>query len=148
MINTLIVSIFTALALGVMPVNGLAPKTPEVLGVRQFSLNTRYAVKSVNEVMKKNILLNLAYLNGSVSKKTDIDWDKVMAFTDYSFTLNPGETFAFHNSVLAPYKDKTVKTTNAHFSASDGFLYDGYLYGDGVCHLASLINYAAYDAGL
>ena len=36
----------------------------------------------------------------------------------------------------------------AHFDASEGFEYDGDLYGDGVCHFASLMNWAARDAGL
>ena len=39
-------------------------------------------------------------------------------------------------------------TTNAHFNYQDGFKSDGYLTGDGVCHLASLMYWAAKDAGL
>lgn len=120
----------------------------DVLATRAFSLSNRYGVQSVNEVFKKNILLNLAYLDGSVTKKSEIDWDKVLNPSDYSFELKPGETFAYHETVLPIYKGKVVKTTNAHFNASDGFLSDGYLYGDGVCHFASLINWAASDAGL
>jgi len=41
-----------------------------------------------------------------------------------------------------------VKTTNAHFNYQDGFKSSGYLYGDGVCHLASLLYWASKDAGL
>jgi vancomycin resistance protein YoaR len=37
---------------------------------------------------------------------------------------------------------------NAHFNYDDGFKSDGYLTGDGVCHLASIIYWAAKDAGL
>jgi vancomycin resistance protein YoaR len=41
-----------------------------------------------------------------------------------------------------------VKTTNAHYNSTEGFKSDGYLIGDGVCHLASLFYWAAKDAGL
>lgn len=122
--------------------------TDKVIGEKQFSLEDRYAVKSVNEIMKKNILLNLAYLNGTVTKKSDIDWIKVTSPFHFEKTLGANETFAFHEIVRSEYKDNLAFTTKAHFNASDGFLSDGYLYGDGVCHLASLINWAALDAGL
>jgi len=39
-------------------------------------------------------------------------------------------------------------TTNAHFNHQEGFKSDGYLMGNGVCHLASLIYWAAKEAGL
>jgi len=35
-----------------------------------------------------------------------------------------------------------------HFNYQDGFKSDGYLFGDGVCHLASLMYWVAKDAGL
>ncbi len=120
----------------------------KVLASRQISLETRYAVKSVNDVMKKNILLNLAYLSGSVKSKADINWDTLQKSTEYTFVLRPNETFAFQDSVLDEYKDSLVKTTNAHFNSKEGFLSDGYLVGDGVCHFASIIYWAAKDAGL
>lgn len=120
----------------------------KVLGERKFSLENRYATKKVNEVMKKNILLNLAYLNGTVAKKTDIDWTKISSPFHFEKTLKPDETFAYHEIVGKEYASKVAFTTNSGFDASDGYLSDGYLYGDGVCHLASLINWAAVDAGL
>src|SRR3989344_3838520 len=122
--------------------------TDKVIGEKQFSLENRYAVKSVNEVMKKNILLNLAYLNGTVTKRSEIDWTKVTSTFHFEKTLKAGETFAYHEIVRPEYKGSLAFTTKARFNASDGFLSDGYLYGDGVCHLASLINWAALDAGL
>src|SRR3989338_1540439 len=51
-------------------------------------------------------------------------------------------------SVSDEYKDKVVKTTKAHFNSQEGFKTDGYLFGDGVCHLASLLYWVAKDAGL
>lgn len=65
-----------------------------------------------------------------------------------SFNLYPGQSFALHDDILPEYKKSVVKTTNAHFNAAEGFLTDGYLYGDGVCHLASIIYWAALDGGL
>ncbi|HTK03733.1 MAG TPA: VanW family protein [Alphaproteobacteria bacterium] len=96
---------------------------------RSFSLEDRYNVPSVNTVFKENILLTIERMG-------------------HEFTLQPGQTFAFHEKVLAKYEKSLVKTTNSHFNSSEGFKSDGYLVGDGVCHIASLIYWAAKDAGL
>ncbi|MBI4066817.1 VanW family protein [Candidatus Gottesmanbacteria bacterium] len=98
--------------------------------------------------MKNNILLNLAYLSDKVTSKKDLNWEEVIKPFQYEFKLDPGKTFSFHDDVLTKYKNSLVKTTNAHFNAGEGFKTDGYLFGDGVCHLASLINWVAKDAGL
>jgi hypothetical protein len=119
-----------------------------VISEHAMSLETRYAVKSVNDVFKDNILLTLAYMTGKVTKPTDINWEELRKPATYEVTLNPGEVFAFHDDVLPEYKGKTIKTTNSHYNAAEGFRTDGYLYGDGVCHLASLINWAASGSGL
>lgn len=100
-----------------------------VLASRSFSLENRYDNSFVNEVFKYNILLTLKYMGNS-------------------FTLKPGEAFAFHDQILPEFQGSVVKTTNAHFNYQDGFRSDGDLYGDGVCHLASLMYWAARDAGL
>jgi vancomycin resistance protein YoaR len=109
---------------------------PQVMGVsavtiasRGFSLQDRYGNNFVNEVFKENILLTVKYMGSD-------------------FTLEPGQTFAFDDKVLPEYSGKISKTTWAHFISSEGFKSDGYLIGDGVCHLASLINWVALDAGL
>ena len=49
---------------------------------------------------------------------------------------------------MPQYFGRQIKTTNAHFNGIEGFRSSGYLYGDGVCHLASLMYWAAKDAGL
>ncbi|MFZ2202541.1 MAG: VanW family protein [Microgenomates group bacterium] len=149
MINQIVATIFTTIILG-MNTNGLLVPEKEnvVLSEKEFSLENRYAVKSVNDIMKKNILLNLAYLNGTVTKKSDIDWDQVTSPFHFEKTLKVGETFAYHTNVRKEYTDKVTFTTNSNFNAADGYLSDGYLFGDGVCHLASLINWAALEAGL
>ena len=133
----------------------VALSTPQALGAsrvelaeRHFSLENRYGNEFVNDVFKDNILLTLRYLEGSVDDRGDIVWENVQKPFRYEFTLEPGQGFAFHDQILPEYKDKIVKTTNAHFNFQDGFKTDGLLYGDGVCHLASLIHWAAKDAGL
>lgn len=140
--------------LGIMMLVSAAAK-PQVLGIpgvvlasHSFSLENRYENSSVNAVFKDNILLTLAYLDGTVKSKTDISWDKIASPFHYEFILEPGQEFAFHDQILPEYKGGVTKTTNAHFNYQDGFKSDGYLTGDGVCHLASLVYWAAKDAGL
>lgn len=118
------------------------------LATHSFSLEKRYGNAYVNGVFKDNILLTLNYLDGSVKAADEISWENVEKPLHYEFTLNPGEVFAFHDKLLPQYVGKVVKTTNAHFNYQDGYKSDGFLTGDGVCHLASLIYWAALDAGL
>lgn len=120
----------------------------QVLASHEISLENRYPVKSVSDVFQDNILLNLAYMDGRVKSKQDINWDEIRRPFHSELSLNPGEVFAFHDDVLNEYKGKMGRTTNAHFNASEGFKSDGYLFGDGVCHLASLIYWVAKEAGL
>jgi len=56
--------------------------------------------------------------------------------------------FAFHEDVLPQFVGKVTAGTHAHFNYDEGFKSDGYLTGDGVCHLASLLYWTARDAGL
>lgn len=120
----------------------------EVLASREISMGYRYPSSSVSEIFKDNILLNIAYLDGRVTSQKDINWTEINRSFHSEFTLKPNESFAFHDAVLPEYKDKVVITTKAHFNKQDGFKTDGYLYGDGVCQLASLINWTARDANL
>lgn len=120
---------------------------PKELASRMISLNDRQPDKWVNGVFKDNILLNLAYLEGK-PHSTVVLWDQLEKPSKYEVKLMPNETFAFHEDVLPEYKGKPIKTTNAHFNAQEGFKSDGWLIGDGVCHLASLINWAAQAANL
>lgn len=120
----------------------------QVLSEKSISLDARQPDPWVNSIFKDNILLNMAYLKGTVSSSNNLDWDEVRKPFKYEFRLEPGQTFAYHEDILDKYQGKVVKTTNAHFNSTDGFKSDGYLMGDGVCHLASLIYWAAKDAGL
>lgn len=123
------------------------PLPMHTLGEAKFSLTDRYANSFVSNVFADNILLTLAYMRGIV-KNNSVDWNSVKTPFTYSFVLEPGQVFAFHDNVLPEFSGKVVKTTNAHFGAQEGFESDGYLVADGVCHIASLINEAATNAGL
>jgi hypothetical protein len=120
----------------------------KVLAEREMSLTDRYAVPVVNDVFADNILLTLSYLSSKVTNARDINWVDVRKPQVQSIVLKPGKVFAFQDAVLPEFADKTVITTHAHFSGAEGFRSSGYLYGDGVCHLASLLNWVAKDAGL
>lgn len=118
------------------------------LATEKISLEKRYEDKYVNDIFKDNILLNISYLAGKVTKKEDVKWSEVEKPISYKFTLLPNKTFAFHGDILDKYKNSVAKTTNANFNFDDGFKSDGYLAGDGVCHLASLIYWVSKEAGL
>ncbi len=116
---------------------------------RSMSLNKRYGGADLPEnVYKDNILLNLAYLSGTVKSKNDINWEAIKQPFVMEFSLEPGQRFAYHDTQLAEYAQNVVLTTNSTFGAGEGYKYEGGLYGMGVCHLASIIHWAALDAGL
>lgn len=117
------------------------------LASRSFPMTDRYDNTFVNDIFKDNILLTVHYIAGDVENPSSIDWTEVEKPFHTEFTLKPGEEFAFHDGVLPQYKN-VVKTTGVHFNSAEGFKSDGWLIGDGVCHIASLIYWAARDAGL
>ena len=120
----------------------------DFLAQKSMSLENRYADEWVNGVFKDNILLNLAYIRGVVKNANSIEWEQIKKPFKYEMKLKPGEVFAYHDDFLPEFQGKVTRTTNAHFNYADGFKSDGFLMGDGVCHLASLINWAAREAGL
>ncbi len=142
----MIPTIILLIALLGTPVFGASSTVP--MASRTMPMNDRHRVESVNTVFKDNILLTLRYMSGEVKQGDKINWENVEKDYHYEFTLKPGEGFAFHDTMLPKYEGIVVKTTGAHFNYADGFKSDGYLMGDGVCHLASVIYWAAKDAGL
>lgn len=118
------------------------------LASEQMSLETRQINPYMNSVNKDNILLTVAYMQGRVHNKSDINWDEIRRPYRSEFRLNPGEVFAYQEDVLPEFQGSVVKTTNAHFNGAEGFKNDGYLMGNGVCHFASLMNWTAQNAGL
>ena len=123
-------------------------KSANILSSKSISLEKRYDNEFVNGVFRDNILLTLNYMDGRISDKSGIVWEDIVKPRTYQFELKPGEGFAFHDQILDDYSSSVVKTTNARFNHQDGFKSSGYLYGDGVCHLASILYWAALDAGL
>lgn len=120
----------------------------QVLASYEISLENRYPADSVSDIFQDNILLNLAYLSGKVTSKEQINWDEIRQPFRYELTLRPGDVFAFHEDVLPKYQGRVLKTTQSQFNAQQGFKFSGRLYGDGVCHLASLMYLVALRAGL
>lgn len=130
----------------------------QILAEHFLDLTKRHKVNSVNQIFCDNILLTLHYLEGDVdqfikdsSKKlnqTNILWEEVREPFETSFTLYPDEVFAFHLNIFKDYEDDKIKIFNLQFFAQEGFKAAGGLYGNGVCHLASLMNWTASEAGL
>jgi len=120
----------------------------KVLAQVNYSLSNRYGNTYVNDVFTDNILLTLAYMGGKIKPGQNIPWDSVKKSGSNTLYLKPGETFAFHDNALSKYKKSVVATTNAHFTSSEGFKSDGWLVGDGVCHLASFMYALTKKAGL
>ena len=145
MLNFLSALLFFPFILSGLPASNVVDKT---LAQHEFSLNDRYGNSYVNDVFKDNILLTVDYATGKKVDGANINWSNVNKPFEHRITLKPGETFAFHDDVLPQYAGKVDKTTNAHFNSTEGFKSDGYLVGDGVCHLASLLYWVARDAGL
>ncbi len=104
-----------------------------VLSSEKLDLSKRYPVASVSEGFKENILIALGYL----------------AFQDNVLELRPGEVFAFHKKgILAEFKESVIISQESDFTTNTGYKVVAGLGGNGVCHLASLVNKAASKAGL
>lgn len=145
-IISLLISIF--MLFNTALISAIHAPAQHVLSAHTMSLDNRYPVATVSDVFKENILLNIAYLEGKVHNPSQVDWGKLEKPFHYTLVLQSGQTFAFHDALRSDYQGRVTKTTNAHFNSSEGFVSDGYLIGDGVCHLASLMNWVARDAGL
>ncbi len=118
----------------------------KALASHDLDLTQREADPGINQGFADNILLALHYLKGDVGT-LPIDWNKIRESATIEFTLQPGEVFAFHDNVLAQFTNPKV-TLNSKFITTEGYLAVAGLGGNGVCHLASLINWVAKDAGL
>jgi len=118
----------------------------KVLVEHSLDLTIRDEDVNASQGFADNILLALHYLKGDV-ENPKINWHLARQPFEVSFVLQPDEIFAFHANVL-PEFTSTVATMNSEF-----FTYEGYrsvwgLGGNGVCHLASLMNWIATEAGL
>ena len=101
----------------------------EILAEHSLDLTSRDEDSYVNEIFVYNIFLALEYLG------------------EEEFTLAPGEVFAFHDNVLPEFAEPKI-TMNSEFFVEEGYKSIGGLGGNGVCHLASLMNWVASEARL
>lgn len=105
------------------------------LASEEIDLANRYPVQSVSEGFKENILTAVYYFI-------------LEATPSGGLKLNPGEVFAFHNEILPEFEKYKIVTQKSGFIAKDGYKTVAGLQGNGVCHLASLMNKTASEAGL
>jgi hypothetical protein len=118
----------------------------KVLSNHDLDLTQREIDPTINKGFADNIELSLHYLKGDVGN-LPINWNNIRQPFTVEFILNPGETFAFHDNVLPEFTKPKI-TMNSKFITTEGYLYVAGLGGNGVCHLATLINWAAKEAGL
>ncbi len=147
-----LLTIITALVLVLFPWKQLkadpAAHSVKKIASKTMSMTDRHPAAAANEVYKDNILLALSYMRGETKQSGAIDWAAVRRPQTFTWTLPAGQTLAFHDGVLPEFKDTLAGTSNAHFGGNEGFKSDGYLMGNGVCHLASLMDWAAKEANL
>lgn len=125
----------------------IAPQ-PQVMATAHMSMENRAMPGSfMAETMRDNILLTTYYMRENPVTSTP-DWREVRKPFEYTFELKPNEAFTFQKDTLPEYKSSVVKTIDVNFGAQDGYKHDGYLMGDGVCHLASILYKAAAQAGI
>jgi len=140
----------------IMPV-AVVEQTP-VLAHEELDLITRLPNPFGAQVFADNILLSLHHLKGDEAnfkleaeksyQVANMDWEGIEEPFSVEFTLQPGEVFAFHGNILPEFAGQVVKTMDSDFSADEGYKALAGLYGNGVCHLASLVNWVASEAGL
>jgi hypothetical protein len=136
----------------------LGGNTPDgILARESLDLTKRVPDPVVTRIFADNILLNLHYMKGDISdvsyepRKGEVRtilWDKVREPFSFSIKISPGEVFSFHDIVLPEFEGRKFKTGWTQFSRVEGYkIFDG-LWGNGVCHLATLINWVSTEAGL
>jgi hypothetical protein len=143
--NSLILGLAAYISVTLTPYS--VPVVKSVVVEKSLNLNERTPSPAINEGFSDNMLLSLHYMNNDISDPKNIDWNKIRQPFEVSFTLNPGEVYAFHNNVLDQYKNPKI-TMNSRFMTYEGYRYVAGLGGNGVCHLASLITWAAKSADL
>jgi len=164
MLNTFVstalsVSLFlTPVSAGDIFVAGQAGQLVEqnrILASETMDLANRYPVVSVSEGFKENILIALSYFaSAGQSEELSITGGAIpqgdtLQAQKLSILLNPGEVFAFHKKGILPeFKESKIVSQESDFTTNYGYKVVAGLGGNGVCHLASLINLVARKAGL
>jgi vancomycin resistance protein YoaR len=140
MLNQLISALFTASLLFGGEINATSSAQDmishfkwEKVASESIDLSFRYPEQGISEGFKENILIAVNYLN---------------KINNGVIVLNPGEVFSFHKNILPEYENQKVITQESGFMVKDGYKSVAGLGGNGVCHLASLMNWTAREAGL
>lgn len=130
----------------------------QVIAQKDLNLKTRLPNEFGSSVFADNILLALHYLKGDAQElridqnkplnSTNMDWEKIREPFEVSFALEPGQVFAFHGNTLPEFEGKISQTANSRFFIQEGYKSLAGLGGNGVCHLASLIDWTASEANL
>lgn len=130
----------------------LVDKTKLVLSTGTMDLSYRYPIENTSRVFAENILVNLYHLSrlgkGESEQITEGFKPQENVPASFSLTLQPGEVFAFHDQVLNQYKESKIVAPEGGYRPKDGYILLGGLYGNGVCHLATLMNYVARRSGV
>lgn len=151
--NSTIIGFLVLVSTVMTPVTSVASPQSKVLANHEMSLKDRLPGGGYgNEVFADNILLALHYFKGdadsfkinkNLTGPENIDWNKVRKPFGFTVELRPNEVFAFHKNLLKEFKGADIKNTGSTYSYQDGYKELAGLYGNGVCHLASLINWVA-----
>lgn len=151
--NSAIIGIAALISVATTPVSQEAgflierPAIQRLVTDKSLDLTNRTPSVSINEGFADNMLLSLHYLKGDAGNPRSINWDEIRKPFEVSFTLFPGEVFAFHDNVMPKYANPQY-TLKSKFVTNEGYKFVNGLGGNGVCHLATLINWAAKEANL
>lgn len=162
MLNT-VVSIILYTTLVINPVNPAVINTAGQAGTlveqnkiqlasEKMDLSYRYPVESVSDGFRENILINLYHFSriGADNDYNGVGDIKPQEKVPASFIimLKPGEVFAFHDKINKEYEKDKVIAPKSGYGAKDGYLLISGLYGNGVCHLATLMYKTAEKANI
>lgn len=100
-----------------------------ILAEQSLDLKTRHRETQINEAFAFNIL-------------------HALEFFPSPLILRPNEVFVFHEMVLPEFEGDSLVSSQTRYLAKEGYQTVLGLPGNGVCHLASLMNWVASEAGL
>lgn len=142
--NQLIFGLITLSTVLINPPTSLGNVLVEKPVIRQVIQEKTLDLTIRPEGFGENILIALHYLKGDYGPSTSL---RIKEPFEVAMALLPGQVFAFHPNVLPEFADPAI-TFNSYFLTTEGYKSVFGLGGNGVCHLASLINWAALEAGL
>jgi len=110
-------------------------------------LTTVIAILTSMMFFKDNILLAVNYATNSKINPTNIDWEKIDSQYKGTLTLNRVKHLLSMTMSCRNSPEKWLSLLMLILIRRKDLKSDGYLVGDGVCHLASILYWVAKDAG-